>query len=195
MHLIYLRLLLPRLSLTWILNGLIFSEILLKPNILILSHGCFNESVQRARRHTCVTHFYRVVGVNHSLPPVVLLQIETSSPQKPAPLISRLPPPPWMLPLSLSVSDIEQASAADLLAHRSSPCTSGVRGGGAERLARVKSDFFQHMRELPPSRGCFPRCTIRCIPEMFFFFFFLSLRQTSDFAMVVLCQRLISGTH
>lgn len=161
------------------MNGLILSLNQIYSSFLL----AVNEGVQWTRHHTCVTHFYRVVGVNHSLPPVVLLQIETSSPQKPAPLISRLPPPPWMLPLSFSVSDIEQASAADLLAHRSSPCTSGVQGEGGgwgeaeeggrrggERLARVKSDFFQHMREFPPSRGCFPRCTIRCIPEMFFIF-------------------------
>lgn len=97
-----------------------------------------------------------------------------------------------MLPLWFSVSDIEQASTADLLMFRSSPCMSvGLKEGGGQeaggRLARVKSDFFQHMPGFPLHLGWCSAAASgvsrRC---------FIIASQANGCVTVVLCQHLIS---
>lgn len=84
-------------------------------------------------------------------PPSALLSLLSSSLQKPAALIWRLPPLPWMLPLC--PSDTDQAQA-DLWRIRSSPCTSGVKGRW--RHGRAQSHFCQHMQGFPLCGGGFP---------------------------------------
>lgn len=85
-------------------------------------------------------------------------------PSKPVPLIFRIPAPSWMFFLYFSVADVEQASAADLLMFRSSPCTSGVKGRrrleSVGCLLIVNTDFFSTHGWMSPHMRLFFYCSV-----------------------------------
>ena len=103
-----------------------------------------------------------------------------------------------MLLLYFSVSDIEQAPAADLPMFKSSPCTSGVKGK-AEALRRLNvypelsRISFNTCRDVLPDEAGVCDSGGHQVYSKDVFFHCYGRGQISDSARTVLCQHLISG--